>query len=132
MLIRLWEQLRGYDRWTPAVATVQSTMSSSVGEIGGDKSLPPARLGWESICKIRWQDHNQKEHSAAFHAFEESPLYQLSEGDTVDIRFNPVKPSEYYLPGLIQSRLSRTWKLAVYTMMLIVVGIGIIVLFLAH
>jgi len=46
---------------------------------------------------------------------------------TVKIRFNPAKPSEYYLPGLIQSRLTRTWKLTVYGLMVIVPG-GVIVI----
>jgi hypothetical protein len=69
-----------------------------------DKIKAPAGArGWDSICQIRWRDQNQIEHTAVFQAFEESPLYQISEGDTLDIRFNPASPSEYYLPGLIQS-----------------------------
>jgi hypothetical protein len=91
MLIELWERLHGYDRWTPAVATVQSTKLSPVGELGSDKSNRPPGLGLKSVCKIRWKDQNQNEHTAAFQAFEESPLYQLPEGDTVNIRFNPAK-----------------------------------------
>jgi hypothetical protein len=132
MLIELWERLHGYDRWTPAVATVQSTKLSPVGELGSDKSNRPPGLGLKSVCKIRWKDQNQNEHTAAFQAFEESPLYQLPEGDTVNIRFNPAKPSEYYLPSLTQSRLTRTWKLAVYTLILIVLGIGFLVFLVAH
>jgi hypothetical protein len=133
MLIELWEHFRGYDKWTPAVAIVQSTTLSRVGEISqNDKSKPPLALGWESVCTIRWEDQNQIEHTAVFQAFEESPLYQLIEGDTVNIRFNPAKPSEYYLPGLIESGLTRTWKLTVYGLMLIVLAIGLIVFLLAH
>lgn len=132
MLIKRWEHLRGYDGWMPAVATVQSTALSRVGEVGNDKSKPPLALGWESICQIRWLDQNQTEHTAVFRAFEESSLYQLCEGDTVNIRFNPTRPSEYYLPGLTQSELARTWKLTVYTLMLIVLGIGFIIILLAH
>jgi hypothetical protein len=51
MLIELWEHLRGYDKWTPAVATVQSTELSRFGEIGGDKSKAPLAVGWKSRCK---------------------------------------------------------------------------------
>jgi hypothetical protein len=132
MLIELWENLRGYDKWSPAVAVVQSTTLSRVGEIGSDKSKPPLALGWESFCTIKWQDQNQIEHTAVFQAFEESPLYQLIEGDTVNIRFNPAKPSEYYLPGLTFSGLTRTLKLTVYWLMLIVLGIGFIIFLFAH
>jgi hypothetical protein len=59
-------------------------------------------------------------------------FYQLCEGDTVNIRFNPAKPSEYYLPGLIQSEFTRTWKLTVWALLLLVLGIGFIVFLLAH
>lgn len=131
-LIDLWERFQGYHKWMPAVALVQSTELSRVGEMGGGKSNPPLAVGWESICKIRWQDQNQIERSAVFKAFEDSPLYQLIEGDTVNIRFNPANPSEYYLPGLIKSGLSRAWQLTLYTMMLILLGILVIVCLFAH
>jgi hypothetical protein len=131
MLIELWEHLRGYDKWTPAVAKVQSTALSRVGEIGSDQSKLP--LGWESVCTIRWQDQNQIERTAVFRAFEESPLYQLIEGDTVNIRFNPAKPSGYYVPGLMQSGFTRMWKMTVYALTLLIVwGIGVIVFLLPH
>ena len=132
MLSEWFAHLRGYDKWTSAVATVQSATLSRVGEVGSGKSNPPVALGWESSCEIRWEDQNQIEHTAVFQAFEESALYQLCEGDTVDIRFNPAKPSEYYLPGLIQSEFIRIWKLTVWVLLLLVLGIGFIVFLLAH
>lgn len=132
MLIEWWERMRGYDKWTTIGATVQSTTLSRVGEISNSKSKPPQALGWESICQIKWRDQNQIEHTAVFKAFEESPLYQLCEGDTLNIRFNPASPSEYYVPGLIQSTFIRTWKLTVYTLMFIVLGILFIIFLLAH
>ena len=131
MLIEAWERLRGYDKWTLAVATVTSTTLSQI-DIGSDKSKSPLTVGFESICKITWQDKNQFEHTAVFSAYEESPLYQLSEGDTVNIRYNPAKPSDYYLPELIQSRLTRTWKLTLYTLMIALIGIAFLVFFFAH
>lgn len=132
MLIEIWEHLRGYDRWMPTVATVQSTELSRVGEIGNDKSKPPIALGWESVCKITWLDQNQVERTAIFQAYEESPLYQLVEGNTVEIRFNPTNPSEYYLRGLIESGVIRTWRLTVYAVLLTVLGIVLILFLLAH
>lgn len=59
-------------------------------------------------------------------------LYQLVEGNTVDIRFNPGSPSEYYLPGLIQSGLVRASKLTIYVLMIIVLTIALIVFLVAH
>jgi hypothetical protein len=132
MLIEIWEHLRAYDKWTPAVAIVQSTELSRVGEIGNDKSKPPVALGWESVCTIKWEDHDRAEHAAVFKAYEESPLYQVVEGNTVDIRFNPSNPSEYYLRGLIESGVTRTWRLMIYAVMITVLGIALIVFLLAH
>ena len=129
MLIEAWERLRGYDKWTPAVATVQSATLSRI-DVGSKKS--PVAVGWESASKIIWQDENQTEHAAIFQAYEESPLYQLCEGDTVNIRYNPANPSEYYLPGLLQSKVTRTWKLALYTVALIVLGIAFLMFLLAR
>lgn len=98
--------------------------------VAGDKSALP--LAWESVCTIKWQDQNQIDRTAVFQAFEESLLYQLIEGDTVNIRFNPTKPSEYYLPGLLRSGLTRTWKLTVYALLFLVLGIGFLVFLFAH
>lgn len=122
MLIEIWERLRGYHNWTPAKATVQSAALSRVG----------GAFAWQSICTISWRDQQHSEHTAAFKAFEESPLYQLCEGDTVGIRFNPANPSEFYLPGLMESQLTRTGRVALYGFMLVVLAIGAIVVVFAH
>jgi hypothetical protein len=132
MLAKFWERLRGYDKWTPAEATVQSAELSRVGELHNDRSRPQVALAWESVCQIRWQDQHQNEHTAVFRAYEESPIYQLCAGDTINIRFNPAEPSEYYAPGLIKSKLNKISKFTVYALMLIVLGIGFIVLLLVH
>jgi hypothetical protein len=67
MLIELWERLRGYDKWTMTVATVQSTTLSRI-DVGNDKSKSPLTVGLESICKIDWQDKSEIEHTAVFRA----------------------------------------------------------------
>lgn len=124
MLIEAWEHLRGYNKWTPAEATVQA---NSVSEIEFGKNNTKQSVAWQSECKIGWQDQDQVAHNAEFEVFEESPLYQLCEGDKVNIRFNPRKPDQYYLPGLIQSRLAKAWKLTIFGALFILVLIGIAV-----
>jgi hypothetical protein len=129
MLIEVWERLRGYDKWTPAVATVQSSTLAGVGfgnagKKGGGKELV---FGWQSVCRIVWQDHHCIQRSAAFEASEGSPLYQLREGDTVDIRFNPDRPAEFYLPGLLKSNLAGAWELGLCAVGVILVFIALVV-----
>ena len=79
------------------------------------------------MCRIVWQDRQGIQHTAEFEVFEESPLYQLADRDTVSIRFNPKKPAEFYLPGLLQSKLARTWKLGIWAVLAILVFIGVVV-----
>ncbi|MGD0786747.1 MAG: hypothetical protein ABR898_02100 [Terracidiphilus sp.] len=129
MLIELWEHLRGYDRWTSAVATVQSSALAGVGfgDACEEKNGKKYGVGWQLVCKIVWQDNHCIQHAAEFEAFEESPLYQLCEGDTVKIRFNPDRPAEFYLPGILQSNLARTWKLGVFAVMAILVVSALVI-----
>lgn len=116
MLIGVWERLRGYDKWTSTVANVQSSTLTpiSFGDdskgAGGSKNV----IGWQSVCAISWEDQHQTRHTASFEVFEESPLYQLRDGDTVKIRFNPDEPAQFYLPGLLQSQFMRSWKMGVW------------------
>jgi len=120
VLIEFWERLRGYHKWTPTKATVQSSTLSGV-------ELAKQSVAWQSVCKIVWQDEDRVPHRAEFEVFEDSPLYQLIDGDTVDIRFNPTKPEQFYLPGLIQSRLAKAWKLTIFAVLFALVLIGIVV-----
>jgi hypothetical protein len=115
-MIDFWERFRGYSKWTQTVATVQSSTLDSVSfgsasEMKAGKGQP---LVWQSECKIVWEDLQGNQYTATFEAFEESPLYQLCDGDTVNIRFNPRRPTEFYLRGLFQSDLTYTWKMAIY------------------
>ena len=121
VLIEVWERARGYNTWMPTKAIVQSSTVSGI-KFGKDAAKQTA--AWQSVCKIVWQDQHGTSHAATFDVFEESPLYQLCDGDTVDIRFNPKRPDAFYLPGLIQSRLSRTWKLTLWGALLLLVLIG--------
>jgi hypothetical protein len=124
VLIEVWEHLRGYRKWTPITATVESSTLSGI-EFGKDAAK--RAVAWQSVCKIAWIDQDRLSHTAEFEVFEESPLYQLRDGDVIEILFNPRRPDQFYLPGLIQSRLAKAWKLTIFAVMLILVLIGIAV-----
>ena len=123
MLIQIWERLRGLNRWSPTVATIQASAPQAI-DFGKENSTP---LAWQSVCKIAWRDQSGVEHTAEFEAYEESPLYQLCEGDKVEIRVNPQEPAEFYLPGLLQSKLTRAWRLAIFVVLFALVAVGILV-----
>ena len=122
MLIQIWARLRGYQTWTPATATVHSSTVAGIG-IGGSAEDTPKKdkvvVGWESSCRIAWADQHGAEHTGTFEAYEESPLYQLCDGDTVEIRFNPNRPDEFYVPGLLEARLTGAWKFGLFAVMMV-------------
>jgi hypothetical protein len=129
MLIEIWERLHGYNNWTPTIATVQSSTLTPVrfGDATVERGGNGQAIAWESMCKIAWDDQHRIRHTAEFEVFEESPLYQLTDRDTVSIRFNPNKPGEFYLPGLLQSKLAWAWKLGIWAILAILIAVGFVV-----
>lgn len=112
----------------PATATVKSSVLARV-DLDAERQTANAKkpaIGWKSNCTISWNDQNGSEHTAMFEAFEESPLYQLVDGDEVGIRFNPLEPAEFYLPGLLDSKLAQAWKTGVFTVLIILVCIALL------
>jgi hypothetical protein len=129
MLIEAWERLHGYRNWTPVAAKVRSVAvtDAGIGMAGNSKDAPARSLALQTDCVIVWQDQHGAEHEVQFTAFEESPLYQLSEGETVNIRVNPARPAEFYLPGLAVSSLVRAWRAALFALLFVLVFIAFIV-----
>ena len=79
-----------------------------------------------SICTIVWHDQRGEPHSAEFEVVEESPLYQLCDGDKLHIKFNPAKPDEFYVPSLLQSRLIRITRLTFFVVLIVLVIVGVV------
>jgi hypothetical protein len=109
MLIEIWERLRGYHKWIETQATIKSCSLEDlgVGPVRGDKSC---RLGlydqWQSKCEISWVDASGTGQTASYAVSERSSLFNLYEGQTVPIRYNPVRSSEYYVRDLFRHRAS--------------------------
>jgi hypothetical protein len=112
MLIQLWERLRGYDKWVDAEAKIESAELAEVNFPGTrdrrEKRTGP--IGWKSECRIFWRDPGGGQHQGWFEADEESPLYQLVEGDTLNIRVNPESPDHFYARPLLESNFASARK----------------------
>lgn len=101
MLIELWERFRGYDRWTLAEATIESSqMEEHVYSYRGQTSHE-----YDSGDTLVWIDNYGNRQTAFCHIPDDSPLYQLVGGEKIAIRYNPDKPEEYYFPELMKARL---------------------------
>jgi len=111
MLLEIWESLRGYDKWVRTDATVKTSelaqqwIAASPSEKGEQKPRGAAIKEWRSTCTLAWADGANREHTAQFEVSDNSPLFQLYEGMIVSIRYDPNNPAEFYLPGVMKSRV---------------------------
>jgi hypothetical protein len=113
MLIEIWERLRGYDKWTQTEATIRSSDLKEV-EVGRSRarrySDSEPIYEWQSICVLAWTDAFGKSHTAEYTVSENSPLFQLYDGQKTTIRYNPANPEQFYLRGVLGSKLVSAFK----------------------
>ena len=120
MLIEIWERLRGYDKWIQTEASIKSARLAEVQVFNSG-----AAKEWRSASTLEWKDEVGKQHTASYGVSDNSPLFQLYEGDRAIIRFNPADPNEYYLPGVLKSRVMSAIKWTVLTVL-----VGAVALFI--
>jgi len=135
MLIELWERLRGYDKWVQTEATILSSklargevLRASVIRFGEDKPDGERIMGWRSNCSLAWNDGVGQEHTAEYEVCQNSPLFQLYDGQTVTIRYNPENPGQFYLRGVLKSRVISIVKWAVTTVLAFAIALFILLL----
>jgi hypothetical protein len=108
VLIEIWERLRGFDKWVQTEATIKSSDLAEVN-IGDIRTSPWVHSQsveeWNSSCALKWIDHSGNSHENEFEVAEESPLFQLYDGQTVAIRYNPSNPDQFYLRGVSGSKV---------------------------
>jgi len=105
MLTEIWLRQRGYDKWVQTEATILSSelAEPDAGLLRSEKSgklNSRDQFYWHSTCVIGWKDGSDSFHTASYSVPEWSQLFQLYEGQTVFIRYNPACPGEYYLREL--------------------------------
>jgi len=116
MLIGIWERIRGYNGWTVTKATIMSSTVTKVEAAWSrlyGKSEPVET--WWSSCRIEWTDKAGRSHSASYAIPEGSPLFQLYDGNTVVIRYDPLRPDQYYFRDLLWSRICRALRRGLIT-----------------
>ncbi|HEY6488159.1 MAG: DUF3592 domain-containing protein [Terracidiphilus sp.] len=101
MLIELWERLRGYHKWVRTNAVVCRSGAERIEHSGRYGPYYTTEAG----DVIEWTDPTGEKQYADFNAPESSKLFQLVAGDTVEIRFNPAKPDEFYYRDLLRLRV---------------------------
>jgi hypothetical protein len=122
MLIEFWERLRGYDKWVQAHAVVCRSGTERIEHSGRYGPYSTTEAG----DVIEWKDPTGEKQYADFNAPEGSKLFQLVAGDTVEIRFNPAKPDEFYCRDLVRLRV-RQGVAGTITVILVVTLYGLII-----
>jgi hypothetical protein len=93
MFIEIWERLRGYDKWIETQATVESAAEIRRALGKRYQESPESRVSGRLLI---WKDQYCRTQCGGFVAHDISPLYQLLDGETISIRYNPTHPDRYY------------------------------------
>jgi gamma-glutamylcyclotransferase (GGCT)/AIG2-like uncharacterized protein YtfP len=114
MLITNRQRLRGSDKWPKVEAKI---LSSEIREpLAADFDLGPSSsfdLECENRCTISWTDTSGREHISEYGVPESSPLFELYDGQTVTIRYDPADPDDFYLREAAIAQLANAvrWKI---------------------
>ncbi len=122
MLIEIWERLRGYDKWVRTNAMVCRSATEKVEHYSRGGNYYTDEAG----DVIEWTDPTGEKQYADFNAPQGSKLFQLVQGDTVEIRYNPAKPDEFYYRDLLRMRV-RQIAIATCTTIIIAAFYGLII-----
>ncbi len=102
MLIEIWERWRGYDKWVQTEAKIES---SEIHETDVKNQYGQTIVkNYDAGDLITWLDARGEKHRSKFSVGEESPLYQLVDGQTFTIRYDPERPERFYHPDLLRYR----------------------------
>ena len=108
MLIEFWERLRGYDKWPETEATIISGQ-----KVRRALRLRDPKLNRVSADMLVWKDQYARKQYGAFVTYDTSALYQLLEGESILIRYDPSRPNRYYNRSLFVGWLIHLTKAAI-------------------
>ena len=118
----------GHRSWIPAEATVVESRVRAVDLAGKPVANSKAPTAFsDAVIRFTWLDQAGILHTRATIAPEDSPFFQLIEGDSFSISFNPQNPDEFEIAGLARDQaISSIKRIAIAV---VIVAIGIVVWF---
>jgi hypothetical protein len=99
-LIEIWEWLRGYRKWTETQAQTVFLKEETLFHEGG-KDLHYSHV---TGARLVWTDGHGGSHYALLKQYGDPPKYLLAEGETVDLRYNPANPMQFYCRKLFETK----------------------------
>jgi len=121
MLIEIWEHLRGYHRWTQTDARVEFLRQELLYH---DKDGKDLHYSYVTGHRLFWTDKTGADHYAPLKKMGDGAKYQLPEGETESIRYNPINPDRFYCRKLseLKVRYYAVTTLSVIAVILFCVG----------
>ncbi len=107
-MTKLWERLRGYDKWIETTATFES--AHVFEELPTLIAMETISYTYDSYDTIAWIDQKGETHRTDFRVPDDSPIYQLVDGNKTTIRYNPADPDRFYYPELLRTRIATLTK----------------------
>jgi hypothetical protein len=124
MLIEIWERWRGYDKWVETEAKIES---SEIHETDIKNQYGQTMVkDYDAGDLITWLDARGEKHQSKFTVDEVSPLYQLVDGQTFTIRYDPEHPERFYHPDVLRSQA----KALAWATLILLGGISFVVWFI--
>lgn len=124
MLLKLWERLRGYNKWTEAQAVIKSSQVQQV-VVGHTRDTNQPVYAWQGDEEVAWTSEDGVEHSELFEVDEGSPLFKMYDGNPLTIRYDPQNPDHFYVRDQLRHQVNRGAKIALA--LLIVVAVILVI-----
>ncbi|MBB6143565.1 hypothetical protein HNQ77_001514 [Silvibacterium bohemicum] len=118
MMTKLWERVRGYDKWIETAATFEAAKVQKTPHNGRDGSVS---YTYNSLDTISWTDQSGATHRAEFKVPDDSPIYQLVDRNQATIRYDPDQPDRFYYPDLFRTRIATVLQRIGYTILFLVI-----------
>lgn len=118
MITKLWERALGYDKWIETTATFKAAKAQKTPHNGRDGSVS---YTYDSLDTISWTDQSGTTHRADFKVPDDSPIYQLIDGNQGTIRYDPAQPDRFYYADLFRTRITTVMQRIGYTILFLVI-----------
>jgi hypothetical protein len=118
MMTKLWERLLGYDKWIETTATFEAADVQKTPHHSRDGSVSYTYTSFDTIL---WADQSGATHRADFKVPDDSPIYQMVDGNQATIRYDPTQPDRFYYPDLFRTRIATVLQRIGYTILFLVI-----------
>ena len=124
MFIEIWERLRGYDKWIPTQAKIESSDISKLNVV--TRSGKVANTYQYAGDRLSWVDAQGNKQYSTFSVDEQSPLYQYIDGESLPIRYDPAHPSRFYNRDLMRYRVQVAATVSIFLIAIVAFIAGLV------